>query len=83
MLDNEYCNLYNRLTVLDAVGLSEVLSRLPNANVKFVVREKGLIISDNYFFKLVADYSERKKATSHWRTLAILIDFGAIPASER
>ena len=38
--------LYNGLTVLDAVGPYEVLSRLPDANVKFVAREKGLIVSE-------------------------------------
>jgi transcriptional regulator GlxA family with amidase domain len=44
------------LTVLDAVGPYEVLSRLPEANVKFVAKEKGLIISDTHFLKLVAEY---------------------------
>lgn len=48
--------LYNGLTVLDAVGPYEVLSRLPEANVKFVAKEKGLIISDTHFLKLVAEY---------------------------
>jgi len=48
--------LYNGLTVLDAVGPYEVLSRLPDANVKFVAREKGLIVSDTHFLKLIADY---------------------------
>jgi hypothetical protein len=28
--------------------------------VKFDSREKGLIISDNHFLKLVADYSEKE-----------------------
>ena len=48
--------LYNGLTVLDAVGPYEVLSRLPDANVKFVAKEKGLIISDTHFLKLIAEY---------------------------
>jgi putative intracellular protease/amidase len=48
--------LYNGLTVLDAVGPYEVLSRLPDANLKFVAREKGLIVSDTHFMKLVAEY---------------------------
>jgi putative intracellular protease/amidase len=48
--------LYNGLTVLDAVGPYEVLSRLPEANVKFVAKEKGVIISDTHFLKLVAEY---------------------------
>jgi putative intracellular protease/amidase len=49
--------LYNGLTVMDAVGPYEVWSRLPGAQVKFVAREKGLIISDTHFFKIVAEYS--------------------------
>jgi putative intracellular protease/amidase len=133
--------LYNGLTVLDAVGPYEVLSRLPDANVRFVAREKGLIVSDTHFLKLVAEYDiseiqsadilvipgsvigfireskdasvlnwiqqihqttswttsvcsgsvilaaagilKGKKATSHWGTLAMLSDYGAIPSSER
>jgi putative intracellular protease/amidase len=133
--------LYNGLTVLDAVGPYEVLSRLPDANVRFVAREKGFIISDTHFLKLVAEYDiseiqsadilvipgsvigfireskdasvlnwiqqihqtttwttsvcsgsvilaaagilKGKKATSHWGTLAMLSDYGAIPTSER
>ena len=133
--------LYNGLTVLDAVGPYEVLSRLPDANVRFVAREKGLIVSDTHFLKLVAEYDiseiqsadilvipgsvigfireskdasvlnwiqqihqtttwttsvcsgsvilatagilNGKKATSHWGTLAMLSDYGAIPTSER
>jgi transcriptional regulator GlxA family with amidase domain len=42
--------------VLDAVGPYEVLSRLPNANVKLVAKEKGIIVSDTHFLKLVAEY---------------------------
>lgn len=49
--------LYNGLTVLDAVGPYEILSRLPGANVKFVSKEKGLIVSDTHFLKLVAEYT--------------------------
>lgn len=48
--------LYNGLTVLDAVGPYEVMSRLPKAKVKFVAKEKGLIISDTHFLKLIAEY---------------------------
>lgn len=48
--------LYNGITVLDAVGPYEVLSRLPDANVKFVAKKKGLVISDTHFLKLVAEY---------------------------
>lgn len=42
---------------MDAVGPYEVWSRLPGAQVKFVAREKGLIISDTHFLKIVAEYA--------------------------
>ena len=48
--------LYNGITALDAVGPYEVLSKLPNANVKFAAETKGAIRSDSYFLKLVAEY---------------------------
>lgn len=48
--------IYNGLTALDAIGPYEILSRLPNANVKFVAKEKGVIVSDTHFLKLVAEY---------------------------
>jgi putative intracellular protease/amidase len=56
--------LYNGVTALDAVGPYEVLSRLPDANVKFVAETKGSITTDSHFLKLVADYeiSEIEKA---------------------
>ncbi|MDP9954427.1 putative intracellular protease/amidase [Epilithonimonas hungarica] len=48
--------IYNGLTALDAVGPYEVLSRLPDADVKFVAKEKGVIVTDTHFLKLVAEY---------------------------
>ncbi|MEO6548642.1 MAG: DJ-1/PfpI family protein [Ferruginibacter sp.] len=56
--------IYNGITALDAIGPYEVLSKLPNASVKFVAEEKGVIVSDNHFLKLVAEYdiSEIEKA---------------------
>ena len=56
--------LYNGITALDAVGPYEVLSKLPNANVKFVGETKGLVVSDSHFLKLAIDYeiSEIEKA---------------------
>jgi putative intracellular protease/amidase len=56
--------LYNGITALDAVGPYEVLSRLPNVNVKFVGETKGILVSDTHFLKLVAEYeiSEIEKA---------------------
>lgn len=56
--------IYNGLTALDAVGPYEVLSRLPDAEVKFVAKEKGVVVTDTQFLKLVAEYdiSEIDKA---------------------
>ena len=56
--------IYNGLTALDAVGPYEVLSRLPDAEVKFVAKEKGVVVTDTHFLKLVAEYdiSEIDKA---------------------
>lgn len=56
--------IYNGLTALDAIGPYEVLSRLPDANVKFVAKQRGVIVSDTHFLKLVAEYdiSEIDKA---------------------
>jgi putative intracellular protease/amidase len=48
--------LYNGVTALDAVGPYEVLSRMPDAQIKFVGEAKGPIVSDSHFLKLVADY---------------------------
>ncbi len=65
--------LYNGLTVLDAVGPYEVLSRLPHANIKFVAKEKRLIISDTHFLKLMAEY-----AISEIQSADILIIPGSV-----
>lgn len=56
--------IYNGLTALDAIGPYEVLSRLPDADVKFVAKEKGVIVTDTHFLKLIAEYdiSEIDKA---------------------
>lgn len=56
--------IYNGFTALDAVGPYEVLSRLPNANVKFVAKEKGVIVTDTHFLKFIAEFdiSEVEKA---------------------
>ncbi len=48
--------IYTGLTALDAIGPYEILSRLPNANIKFVAKEKGVIVTDTHFLKLVAEY---------------------------
>jgi transcriptional regulator GlxA family with amidase domain len=48
--------IYNGLTALDAIGPYEVLSRLPNVSLKFVAKQKGVIVTDTHFLKLVAEY---------------------------
>jgi putative intracellular protease/amidase len=49
--------LFDRLTVLDAIGPYEVLSRIPGATVKFVAKEIGAQRSDQGSLALVADYT--------------------------
>jgi transcriptional regulator GlxA family with amidase domain len=49
--------LFDRLTALDAIGPYEVLSRIPNATVKFVAKEPGPIRTDNGSLALIADYT--------------------------
>jgi transcriptional regulator GlxA family with amidase domain len=47
--------LFPRITVLDAIGPYEVLSRLPGAEVVFVAADKAEHRSDNGFLGLMAD----------------------------
>lgn len=49
--------LYDGFTALDAIGPYEVLSRLPNAEVKFVSNQKGLIESDTGYLKIATEFS--------------------------
>jgi putative intracellular protease/amidase len=49
--------LYQGLTALDAIGPYEVLSRLPDANVKFVASEAGPVVTDNGMLTLVAGHA--------------------------
>lgn len=49
--------LYDRLTVLDAIGPFEVLSRLPGARVRFVASEPGPKVTGNGMLKLLAEDS--------------------------
>lgn len=48
--------LYHGLTTLDTVGPYKILSRLPNAQVRFIGTQKGVIVTDTHFLKLVAEY---------------------------
>ena len=47
--------LYDRLTLLDAIGPYEVLSNLPDATVQFVAKEAGSIRADSGALTLLAD----------------------------
>jgi transcriptional regulator GlxA family with amidase domain len=49
--------LFDGITALDAVGPYEVLSRIPNANVRFVAPEPGPKRTDNGFLALNADHT--------------------------
>lgn len=49
--------LFDHVTALDAVGPYEVLSRLPNATVRFVAAKPGPQTTDTGFLTLVADYA--------------------------
>ena len=48
--------LFDRLTALDAIGPYEVLSRIPNATIKFVAKEAGAKRTDVGSLALTADY---------------------------
>lgn len=48
--------LFDGITALDAIGPYEVLSRLPEATVRFVAAETGPQRTDTGFLALVADY---------------------------
>lgn len=48
--------LFDGLTALDAIGPYEVLSRLPNAQIRFVAAEPGPKRTDNGFLALNADH---------------------------
>lgn len=49
--------VYDGLTALDAVGPYEVLSRLPDAQIRFVSEQAGPITTDTGFLQLVAEAS--------------------------
>jgi len=49
------CLLFDGITALDIVGPYEVLQRLPEADVKFVARQRGAVRTDSGFLALVAD----------------------------
>jgi putative intracellular protease/amidase len=48
--------LYDRLTLLDAIGPYEVLQQLPEVDLRFVAREKGPLRSDSGRLTLLAEH---------------------------
>lgn len=51
--------LFDQITALDGIGPYEVLSRLPNATVRFVAAQPGPHRTDTGFLTLIADYGLR------------------------
>jgi putative intracellular protease/amidase len=49
--------IYDAFTALDAVGPYEVLSRLPEARVRFIAHEPGPVATDNGMLQIVAEAS--------------------------
>jgi putative intracellular protease/amidase len=49
--------LYDNMTALDVIGPYEVLSRLPEADLKFVAENKGIVRSDMKSLGISVDYS--------------------------
>jgi putative intracellular protease/amidase len=49
--------LYEGMTALDAIGVYEVLRFLPNSNVKFVAKKKGLVKMDSKVLSINAEFS--------------------------
>lgn len=56
--------LYEGITALDAIGAYEVLSRVPDARIKFVDREKGQKQTDTGFLSLTANYDFTEVTTA-------------------
>jgi putative intracellular protease/amidase len=53
---NIVCLLFDQITLLDAVGPLEVLSRIPGAKVEFVAPEKEPLVSNKSGFRLLPQY---------------------------
>jgi putative intracellular protease/amidase len=49
------CLLFDQITLLDAVGPVEVLSRIPGATVEFVAKKKASLLSNKSRFRLAPD----------------------------
>ena len=49
--------IYNGITMLDAIGPYEVLSNLPDVEIFFVAKKRGLIKADTGFVTLKAKYN--------------------------
>lgn len=49
--------LYDGMTALDAIGVYEVLRFLPNSQVKFAAKKKGLVKMDSQILSINADFA--------------------------
>jgi transcriptional regulator GlxA family with amidase domain len=56
--------LYPGMTALDAVGTYEALRGLPDSNIRFVAKEKGLVRMDSQVLNLNAEFSIRDIKTA-------------------
>ncbi len=52
---NIACLVFDQITLLDAVGPMEVLSRIPGAKVEFVAKKKEILQSNKSRFQLMPD----------------------------
>ena len=58
------CLVFEGITALDIIGPYEVLARLPEAELRFVAKERGPIRTDNQVLGIVADHAIRDIASA-------------------
>jgi putative intracellular protease/amidase len=58
------CLVFEGITALDIIGPYEVLARLPDAELRFVAKERGPIRTDNQVLGIVADHAIRDVASA-------------------
>ena len=79
--------LFDRFTVLDAIGPYQMLGRLPDAEAVFVAERPGPISDEEGSLLLSAHAGAGllagRRATSHWLALDELGRLGAPPVSKR
>jgi transcriptional regulator GlxA family with amidase domain len=80
--------IYDGITVLDAIGPYEPLSRLPGAEIRFVGAEAGpkqatTSVCTGALLLRKAGVLDGLRATTHWAHLERLPEYGAEPTTER